>query len=122
MWPGVDLNPEIIAVARSVQPDIPWHLGNAIELPFENGSFDVVLCQQGFQFFSDRAAAALETRRVLADGGRIAFTWRPLEENPLFHGRDSAAARRFESDLHVPRRAGIHTRYLSGRRKNTLRP
>ena len=25
--------------------------GNALELPFENGSFDVVLCQQGFQFF-----------------------------------------------------------------------
>ena len=60
---GVDLNPEMIAVARSIQPDIPWHLGNAIELPFKNGRFDVVFCQQGFQFFSDRAAAALEMRR-----------------------------------------------------------
>ena len=95
---GVDLNPEMIAVARSIQPDIPWHLGNAIELPFKNGSFDVVFCQQGFQFFSDRAAAALELRRVLAEGGRIALsTWRPLEENPLFHGLDSAAARQFGS-------------------------
>jgi Methyltransferase domain len=49
---GVDINSEMIAVARSIEPDISWHRGNALELPFENGSFDVVLCQQGFQFFS----------------------------------------------------------------------
>jgi ubiquinone/menaquinone biosynthesis C-methylase UbiE len=43
----------MIAVARSIEPDISWHLGNAAELPFENGSFDVVLCQQALQFFPD---------------------------------------------------------------------
>jgi SAM-dependent methyltransferase len=48
---GVDINPEMIAVARSIEPDVSWHRGNALELPFENRSFDVVLCQQGFQFF-----------------------------------------------------------------------
>jgi hypothetical protein len=32
----------------------------------------------------------------LAEGGRLAVgTWRPLDENPLFHGLDSAAARQF---------------------------
>jgi SAM-dependent methyltransferase len=46
-------------------------LGRHFALPFENGSSDVVLCQQGLQFFSDRAAAALEMRRVLAESGRI---------------------------------------------------
>jgi ubiquinone/menaquinone biosynthesis C-methylase UbiE len=93
---GVDVNPEMIAVARSIEPDISWHLGNAAELPFENGSFDVILYQQALQFFSDRATAVLEMRRVLAKGGRLALsTWRPLNENPLFHGLDRAAARQF---------------------------
>src|SRR4051794_23685639 len=36
----------------------------AAELPFEDGSFDVALCQQGLPFISDRAGAAAELRRV----------------------------------------------------------
>jgi len=49
-----------------------------------------------FNFFPDRAAAVLEMRRVLAEGGRIAIsTWRPLDENPLFYGLNSAAAEPF---------------------------
>jgi ubiquinone/menaquinone biosynthesis C-methylase UbiE len=55
---GVDVNPEMIAVARSIESGVSWHRGNALELPFEDGSFNVVLCQQGLQFFFDRAAAA----------------------------------------------------------------
>lgn len=45
-------------------------------LPFRDGSFDVVLCQQGLQFFSDRPAAAREMRRVLGPGGVVgAAVW-----------------------------------------------
>ena len=42
---------------------------SADALPFEDGSFDVVLCQQGLQFFPARAAAVGEMRRVLRPGG-----------------------------------------------------
>jgi SAM-dependent methyltransferase len=35
---GVDINSEMIAVARSIEPDISWHRGNALELPFEKAS------------------------------------------------------------------------------------
>lgn len=38
-------------------------------LPFPDGSFDAVLCQQGLPFFSDRPGAATEMRRVLRPGG-----------------------------------------------------
>jgi hypothetical protein len=35
-------------------------------------------------------------RSILAEGGRIALsTWRPLDENPLFYGLNSAAAEPF---------------------------
>jgi ubiquinone/menaquinone biosynthesis C-methylase UbiE len=42
---------------------------SADALPFEDSSFDVVLCQQGLQFFPARAAAVGEMRRVLRSGG-----------------------------------------------------
>src|SRR6188508_325909 len=43
---GLDLNPQMIAMARSIAPEIEWQEGNAVALPFTTGSFDVVLCQQ----------------------------------------------------------------------------
>jgi ubiquinone/menaquinone biosynthesis C-methylase UbiE len=69
---GVDLNPGMLSVARSVaatnsQPGAPiqWHEASADKLPFPDGSFDIVYCQLGLQFFADRAAALREMRRVL---------------------------------------------------------
>jgi ubiquinone/menaquinone biosynthesis C-methylase UbiE len=83
---GVDVSPLMLAVAREVAPDIEWRLGDATNLPLADGErFDVVFCQQGLQFMSDRPAAAREFRRALASGGRVAVaTWRPDEEMPLF--------------------------------------
>ena len=93
---GIDLNDEMLGVARSVAPDIAWLAGNATALPFPPGSFDLVVCQQSLQFFPDRPAAAREMHRVLAAGGRLALsTWRPLEENPLFSSLHQLAVKRF---------------------------
>lgn len=93
---GVDLSPLMIAKARSIAPDITWHEAGAEKMPFSDKSFNVVLCQQAFQFFPDREAAAREMHRVLADGGRVAVaTWRPIEECELFYGLDQAATTLF---------------------------
>ena len=48
---------------------IEYRDASADALPFDDGSFDVVLCQQGLQFFPARAAAVGEMRRVLRPGG-----------------------------------------------------
>ena len=75
---GIDLNPGMIAVARSLAPAagaaIEWHEASAHALPFRNSHFDVVLCQQGLQFFPDKALALREMRRVLRHGGRLALS------------------------------------------------
>jgi ubiquinone/menaquinone biosynthesis C-methylase UbiE len=93
---GVDINLEMVAIARSVAPDIEWIEGNALKLPFQTGTFDLVLCQQALQFFPDRAAAVGEMRRVLTEGGRVALsTWRPIAENPLFTKLHGLAVARF---------------------------
>jgi SAM-dependent methyltransferase len=85
---GVDLNPGMLSVARSVAPsDAPlqWQEASADKLPFPDGSFGVVYCQLGLQFFADRAAALREMRRVLGAEGRLALmVWRGIHESPGF--------------------------------------
>jgi ubiquinone/menaquinone biosynthesis C-methylase UbiE len=82
---GIDVNPQMLAVAQRVAPNIDWREGDASSLPLgANETFDVVLCQQGFQFFADQIAAARQIRRAVAEGGRLAVsTWRPDEEFPV---------------------------------------
>jgi ubiquinone/menaquinone biosynthesis C-methylase UbiE len=75
---GVDLNPGMIGVARSLPAPngapIEWHERSALDLRLEDASIDVVLCQQGLQFFPDKAVALREMRRVLDHGGRLALS------------------------------------------------
>jgi ubiquinone/menaquinone biosynthesis C-methylase UbiE len=82
---GVDLSPLMLSVARRVSPAIEWREGDAAAIPLREGEqFDVVVCQQGFQFFPDRLAALRQMHGALAPGGRVAVsTWRPDEEFPF---------------------------------------
>jgi ubiquinone/menaquinone biosynthesis C-methylase UbiE len=83
---GVDLSPGMLAVARAVAPGIDWREGDASALPLHDEErFDVVVCQQGLQFFPDKPAAVAQMRRALAQGGRLAVaTWRSDDEIPFF--------------------------------------
>lgn len=72
---GVDLNAGMIAVAQSLtEADFEWAVGPADALPFEDGGFTKVFCQQGLQFFPDAEAALAEMRRVLGPGGEAVFS------------------------------------------------
>lgn len=71
---GLDLNPGMLAVARSVTPadmSIEWYESGAEDMPLPDEAFDVVLCQISLQFMTDKLAALREMRRVLAPGGRL---------------------------------------------------
>ncbi|KRE00205.1 hypothetical protein ASE63_08960 [Bosea sp. Root381] len=86
---GLDLNAEMLAVARNVTEtgtSIRWVRGSAQDLPFPQGSFDLVLCQLGLQFFPDQGRALGEMRRVLKDTGRAAISvYSPIERTPGAH-------------------------------------
>src|SRR5688500_1839868 len=73
---GLDFNPGMLGVARSVTPPdlaIEWQEASADVMPLPNEAFDVVLCQLALQFMPDKAAALREMRRVLAIDGRVAI-------------------------------------------------
>lgn len=86
---GLDYNRGMLAVARSVRTTgaaIEWTEGSALSLPFVEGSFDLVLCQLGLQFFPDRPLALREMHRVLAHRGRVALSvYSPIERTPAAH-------------------------------------
>ena len=92
---GLDLNAGMLAVARGLvdAPNVAWREGNALEMPFADGTFDLVTCHQGLQFFPDRAAGLAEMRRVLQPGGRLALAvWRSTDYNPVFKLLEEALA------------------------------
>jgi ubiquinone/menaquinone biosynthesis C-methylase UbiE len=84
---GVDSNPDMLVVARKAfgSAKVDLREGNAATLPLGNRTFDVVLCQQGLQFFADRPAAMREMHRVLVPGGRLTVScWKPIHYSPGF--------------------------------------
>lgn len=82
---GADLNPEMLAMAGRLAPELEWLSADAVSLPSEDEAYDVVTCQQGLQFMPDPVAALREMLRVLRPGGRLALaTWRALEYAPGF--------------------------------------
>lgn len=100
---ALDLTPAMLEVARSAPHGeaVEWVHGDAQQLGFEDGAFDVVMSQQGLQFVPDGEAAAREIRRVLGDGGRaLAACWTGTEDQPLFHEFVAAL------DAHAPDLAG----------------
>jgi ubiquinone/menaquinone biosynthesis C-methylase UbiE len=86
---GLDVNPDMINMARTAAERdhiaIEWHTGPAEQLPFPEENFDLVFCQFGLMFFSDRHAALTEMHRVLKTGGRVILSvWQGLDRHPFY--------------------------------------
>lgn len=83
---GSDLNQAMLdrAADTGTCREVSWRQANALSLPFDDGSFDAVVCQFGVMFFPDKPRAHRETQRVLRPGGRYIFNvWDHIGENEL---------------------------------------
>ncbi|MGA9666308.1 MAG: class I SAM-dependent methyltransferase [Gallionella sp.] len=81
---ATDLNQPMLDLASEAGTArrVEWRQADAMQLPFEDGSFDAVVCQFGVMFFPDKAKAFAEARRVLSSGGVLLFNvWDRIEEN-----------------------------------------
>lgn len=91
---GLDASADMIEMARTLAPELEWRVGNAMELPFADASFELVVAQQMLQFVPEPVAALREIRRVLVPGGRlVAATWRARPEQPLYEALGQVAER-----------------------------
>lgn len=93
---GLDASPPMLAIARRERPDIPLVAAQAIDLPFRDATFDVVLGNFVLSHFKKYETALFDIVRVTRPGGRCAFsvwgreiedefqrTWRQLVEGSV---------------------------------------
>ena len=98
---ATDLNQPMLdcAASRSNTGSVQWRQADAMNLPFEDESFDAVVCQFGVMFFPDRPKAYAEARRVLKPGGIFLFNaWDRIEENEFADVVTSALQACFPAD------------------------
>jgi ubiquinone/menaquinone biosynthesis C-methylase UbiE len=101
---GLDNDPDMLRVARqrasSENVTVEWIEADAMDIELPDDAFDLVLCQQGLQFFPEPLRALREAARVLRTGGRIALNvWKPLAHHPVYEALFEAEARHLDADL-----------------------
>lgn len=67
---GIDISPAMLEVARTKLPTAQFSLCGAEDLPFDDGSIDLVMCVTGLHVFADPREAIVEWARVLRPHGR----------------------------------------------------
>ena len=98
---ATDLNQAMLdfAAAQLPTPRVAWRQADALSLPFDDESFDVVACQFGAMFFPDKQAAYREARRVLRPGGLFVLSvWDRIAENEVADVVTEAVAALFPAD------------------------
>jgi len=74
---ATDLNPPMLEIARSkpgLDRQVTLQTADAQNLPFDDGTFDAVICQFGLMFFPDKLHSFGEALRVLKPGGHYHFS------------------------------------------------
>jgi arsenite methyltransferase len=112
---GVDPSESMLAVARRRETapgaaPISLHAGDALTLPFEDGTFDAAVSTQVLEYVDDVPAALAEAFRVLRPGGRLVVLdtdW----DSVVWHSGDDDRMRRVLdawnehlADPYLPRR------------------
>ena len=85
---GIDLSPRMVEVARKrLEGQAEVLLGDAEHLPFYDGSFDIVYCNDSFHHYPNPERAVFHAWRVLARGGKfiIGDTWQPAPGRALMN-------------------------------------
>lgn len=86
---GLDVSRQMMAigeqkVAKAGYADkVTFEYGSALEMPYEDESFDVVTCAYGVRNFSDLERGLSEMYRVLKPGGQVMILEFSYPTNPL---------------------------------------
>jgi ubiquinone/menaquinone biosynthesis C-methylase UbiE len=131
---GMDLNAGMLSVARTLPapagPPILWVEASAMAMELPDASVDVILCQQGLQFFPEKLTALHEMHRVLAPGGRVLLSlWKSAGPyniaigNALERYVDLETATKYRAARIVPDAENLHRLLVeAGFRNVRVRP
>lgn len=100
---GIEVNAEMIAESRRLYGDLPLRQVASHELPFESGTFDLVLSFDVFEHIPDSDAHLAEVRRVLTPRGHYLLQTPNKWTNVVFETirwRSFTAFRRDHCSLH----------------------
>lgn len=98
---ATDLNQAMLDQASAVgtKRAVEWRQADAMHLPFQDATFDAVVCQFGVMFFPEKPKAFAEARRVLRPGGVFIFNvWDRIEDNEFADTVTTALALAFPKD------------------------
>ena len=98
---ATDLNPPMLeeAAKRVGDGNVRFQRADALDLPFGDGAFDLVICQYGVMFFPDKVRGNAEAHRVLAPGGHyLLVIWDSVDRNPATKVAGRAVADLFPDD------------------------
>jgi len=98
---ATDLNQPMLDMASAIgtMRPVEWRQADAMHLPFQDGTFDAVVCQFGVMFFPEKSKAFSEARRVLRSGGVFIFSvWDRIDENEFADSVTTALESLFPGD------------------------
>jgi ubiquinone/menaquinone biosynthesis C-methylase UbiE len=114
---GLDRSEAMLAIARGKSERVRWMQGDLDRIPFDDASFDVVVCGLVFEHVKDIEPAIIEAARVLVPGGRYvvsvfhpAFLWKGVV--PHFVSRENP-----ELEYEMPAYVHLPSEYVAGLRK-----
>lgn len=74
---GVDLDPAMVSFARQTAPEVRFEQGDALDLAFPDGHFEVVCCHFLLLWVTDALRAVCEMARVTGPGGSVLICAEP---------------------------------------------
>jgi SAM-dependent methyltransferase len=74
---GLDLDPDMLAYARQQGSSVRYEQGDALQLPYPDGHYDVVHCHYVLLWVADAARAVQEMARVTRAGGAVLICAEP---------------------------------------------
>ncbi len=98
---ATDLNPPMLeeAARRVGDATVRFQGADALDLPFPDASFDLVVCQFGVMFFPDKVRGNAEAFRVLEPGGAyLLVIWDSVDRNVATKAAGRAVADLFPDD------------------------
>lgn len=106
---GVDFSPTMLARAKQRTPEASFVEADAQTLPFDEKTFDAVVCNFGISHIPDQQLALSEVGRVLKPSGRLAMTsWRGPASSVAFQIFYSSVQKNGDPSVKLPEGPNFH--------------